>query len=199
VTTERPNLSAAFGAPRAAATPDRAAGLAAALGKRPTPAAERVTEDSATAGQSAAPSEPPQLTQPAVTPAVVQPRKTSRPTTRPQQPAAVSNVAVYLEAGLLATAKQEKRRLDITYDALVVAAFEHVSDAVLSTHFQNDESSTDTVMPVRAKRRRGDAGIQLQLRLDETQKQWLDDKQRTVGAPSRSALVAAVLRLHLFP
>jgi hypothetical protein len=52
-------------------------------------------------------------------------------------------------------------------------------------------------MPTRQRRVRGTAGIQIQLRLDTNQRAWIDQKQLDVGAPSRSALVAAVLRLHL--
>ncbi|TAL46408.1 MAG: hypothetical protein EPN91_00325 [Salinibacterium sp.] len=189
MSTERPNLEAAFGAPKAA-LPDRAAGAGAALGKRPP----RSTEvDRETVGAQLATIEPPKPVTIERTPRAAP--KVSRANSR----GAVNNVAVYLESTLLARAKQELRQKDITYDTLAVLAFEHVTDEALAKHFSQDDPSDDTAMPLRAKRRRGEAGIQVQLRLDGNQRAWLDAKQASVGAPSRSALVAAAVRLYLLP
>ena len=52
-------------------------------------------------------------------------------------------------------------------------------------------------MPTRSRRCRGSAGIQMNLRLGTEQREWLDSKVLALGAPSRSALVAEILRLYL--
>jgi hypothetical protein len=45
----------------------------------------------------------------------------------------------------------------------------------------------------------GTAEIQMNLRFSSEQREWLDAKVLALGAPSRSALVAEALRLHLTP
>ena len=56
---------------------------------------------------------------------------------------------------------------------------------------------TNSGMPRRAPRKRGEAGIQIQLRLDGVQVAWLDEKVAEFDAPSRSALVSTVFKLHI--
>ena len=52
-------------------------------------------------------------------------------------------------------------------------------------------------MPRRRGAGRGQGGIQVQLRLDQLQRSWLDQQVQALGAPSRSALVAAVFDFWL--
>jgi len=52
-------------------------------------------------------------------------------------------------------------------------------------------------MPIRARRHHPDPGVQVQIRLDGRQVTWLDEQAERLGAPSRTALVAALLRAHL--
>ena len=86
----------------------------------------------------------------------------------------------------------------MSYDELTVEAFDAISDDQLAQALQPEPAvSSTTGMPTRQRRARGTAGIQIQLRLDTNQRAWIDKKQHAVGAPSRSALVATALRLHL--
>jgi hypothetical protein len=198
MTLDRPNLADAFNKPRV----DRAAALTGLL-PAPRPA------------RPAAPAEPTDLaperdTTPderAPAPAAA----TSRPvavTSRPraatekqrvsEQANIVTNVAVYLEPDLLELAKERRRSTGVSYDQLVGDAFAAIADDRLAAAFRPDPGVTSTSgMPTRQRRVRGTAGIQIQLRLDTNQRAWIDQKQHDVAAPSRSALVAAVLRLHL--
>ena len=54
-----------------------------------------------------------------------------------------------------------------------------------------------SIAMMRAAARRGHGPIQIQLRLDDRQHEWLDTQVQRHGAPSRSALVSAVLSRHL--
>jgi len=115
-----------------------------------------------------------------------------------EQASVVSNVAVYLEPDLLDLVRQRRRLTDVSYDQLVGDAFAAVGNDELARVFRPEPSTTGASgMPTRQRRVRGTAGIQIQLRLDTNQRTWIDQKQHEVGAPSRSALVAAALRLHL--
>lgn len=193
---DRPNLAEAFNKPRV----DRAAGLTGLLpAPRPqrtaAPAAPReIFDDNAPDGEAptiAAPSDGPVAVAPRQRPAAVKQRVS-------QQANIVNNVAVYLEPDLLDLVRQQRRLTDVSYDQLVSDAFAAVSDDQLVRAFRPEPGITGlSGMPTRQRRVRGTAGIQIQLRLDTNQRAWLDQKQDDVGAPSRSALVAAVLRLHL--
>ena len=193
---DRPNLAEAFNKPRV----DRAAGLTGLL---PTPRPQRnaappapteILDDNAPGREVstiAAPSDGPVAVAPRQRPAAVKQRVS-------QQANIVNNVAVYLEPDLLDLVRQQRRLTDVSYDQLVSDAFAAVSDDQLVRAFRPEPGITGlSGMPTRQRRVRGTAGIQIQLRLDTNQRAWLDQKQDDVGAPSRSALVAAVLRLHL--
>ena len=52
-------------------------------------------------------------------------------------------------------------------------------------------------MPTRTARRQPEPGVQVQLRLDGHQLHWLDAQVTRLHAPSRTALVLALLRVHL--
>jgi hypothetical protein len=193
---DRPNLADAFNKPRV----DRAAGLTGLLpATRPqrvaaTPApAEAPREDAAAASSTAAAADRPVAVSPARRPSAIKQRVS-------EQANIVSNVAVYLEPDLLDLVRQRRRLTEVSYDQLVGDAFAAVGDDELASVFRPDPGTTGTSgMPTRQRRVRGTAGIQIQLRLDTSQRAWIDQKQHEVGAPSRSALVAAVLRLHLTP
>jgi hypothetical protein len=193
---DRPNLAEAFNKPRV----DRAAGLTGLL---PTPRPQRtaalaapteILDDNAPGSEApttAAPSDLPVAVAPRQRPAAVKQRVS-------QQANIVNNVAVYLEPDLLDLVRQQRRLTDVSYDQLVSDAFAAVTDDQLARVFRPEPGITGVSgMPTRQRRVRGTAGIQIQLRLDTNQRSWLDQKQDDVGAPSRSALVAAVLRLHL--
>lgn len=110
----------------------------------------------------------------------------------------VATIGVYLAPLTLDRAREATLDRRITYTDLLVEAFDHVTDAELAAEFAPVQPLIQgKAMPTRVIRRRGTAGIQMNLRLSREQREWLDAKVRTLGAPSRSALVAEALRLHL--
>lgn len=196
---DRPNLAGAF---TKQPTPDRAAALTGLLPPA-RPATTKPTEPRDS--EEPAPARVP-LTA-VETPPVKHAQSTEEPARRrapaarrpvSEQASVVTNVAVYLEPDLLELARQRRRTTGMSYDELTVEAFDAISDNQLAHAFQPDPAvSPTTGMPIRQRRLRGTAGIQIQLRLDTNQRAWIDQKQHAVGAPSRSALVATALRLHL--
>jgi hypothetical protein len=112
-------------------------------------------------------------------------------------PGALRNVGVYLPPALLAQVKDAVYQERTTYAELLVDAFEAVDDKQIANEFTSETTLTRSGMPRRAPRKRGEAGIQIQLRLDGLQVAWLDEKVTEFDAPSRSALVSAVFKLHI--
>lgn len=112
-------------------------------------------------------------------------------------PGALRNVGVYLAPELLATVKEALYSQRSTYADLLLDAFEALSDDTIAREFKQETIPSSSGMPRRAPRRRGQAGIQIQVRLDGVQTAWLDEKVVEFDAPSRSALVSTVYRLHL--
>jgi hypothetical protein len=107
------------------------------------------------------------------------------------------NVAVYLPPATLDAVKAKAREEQTTYSDLLVDAFDAVDPEDIARAFNVDaEAATASVMPRRVRRPRGTAGIQIQLRLDEHQVEWLDVQVTRYQASSRSALVSTVLQLH---
>ena len=202
---DRPDLSAAFTSKKAPV--DRTAGLTGLLpAPRPRPSTSpSTTTPSTTLEQPLEPVDTAAIPAPAAAtaPTAAKPVRPTRATTAPplsESASTTANVAVYLEPDLLDLVKARRRTTETTYDELVRQAFAEISEDQIRAAFGaatlavvNDSHG----MPVRKRRPRGTAGIQLQLRLDTPQRAWLDDTRQRVGAPSRSALVATVLRLHL--
>jgi hypothetical protein len=112
-------------------------------------------------------------------------------------PGALRNVGVYLPPALLAKVKDAVYQERTTYADLLIDAFEAVDDKQIAREFSPEIRLTSSGMPRRAPRKRGEAGIQIQLRLDGLQVAWLDEKVTEFDAPSRSALVSAVFKLHI--
>lgn len=107
----------------------------------------------------------------------------------------VSNSAIYLPAPVLDRLKRERGRRKMTYTDLLVMAFDELSqDQLLEALGYKPQGSG---MPRRRGAGRGQGGIQVQLRLDQLQRSWLDQQVQALGAPSRSALVAAVFDFWL--
>ena len=108
----------------------------------------------------------------------------------------VRNVAVYLPVELLERLRRTTRSREITYaDLLVEAASAHL-DEVGSALAPVSSRAAGTGMPSRT-RRAPRPGVQVQIRLDGHQVTWLDNQVARLGAPSRTALVVALLNLHL--
>lgn len=112
-------------------------------------------------------------------------------------PGALRNVGVYLPPELLVQVKDAVYKERTTYADLLIDAFESVNDEQIAKEFTPETTVTRSGMPRRAPRKRGEAGIQIQLRLDGLQVDWLDERVTEFRAPSRSALVSAVFKLHM--
>lgn len=113
----------------------------------------------------------------------------------PIDPGRVRNVAVYLPPELLERFRQTSRSREMTYaDLLVEAAAAHLA----GLRFQSPASVVvGAGMPARKTRGQPHPGVQVQIRLDGHQVNWLDEQGSALGAPSRTALVVALLRAHL--
>lgn len=107
------------------------------------------------------------------------------------------NVGVYLPPSLLAAVKDAVHHARTTYAELLIDAFEVLDEEEISSEFAVETVMTSSGMPRRTPRKRGAAGIQIQLRLDGLQVAWLDEKVVELHAPSRSALVSAVFKLYV--
>lgn len=169
--TPRADLAAAF----SSGPVSRAAGLASLLPPRP----------------------------PDTTPAEPAPQAPARPAAKkravelPSAPAASSprNVGAYLPPDVLEELKDYQRASHATYDTILVEAFDTVSETELSEAFAPRPALEGSRMPARRVDAAGEAGIQRQFRLDDAQIAWLRQVVKRTNAPSRSALIATVLRI----
>lgn len=125
------------------------------------------------------------------------PAKRTKATASESIPGALRNVGVYLAPDLLDTVKETIHSQRTTYADLLLDAFDAVPAETIAHEFKAEYVPSSSGMPRRIPRRRGEAGIQIQVRLDGHQVKWLDDKVVEFNAPSRSALVSAAYRLHL--
>ena len=107
----------------------------------------------------------------------------------------VRSVAVYLPIEVLERLRTTARSREMTYAELLVEAAAAHLDAAAGSFVSAPPVTTG--MPSRTARRRCDPGVQVQLRLDGHQVFWLDRQADRLGAPSRTALVVALLRQHL--
>jgi hypothetical protein len=147
------------------------------------------------------PDEPEPVSEPAATPKAAPRQPTAKKAAAVQKASetvsgALRNVGVYLPPQLLAEVKDAVYQGRTTYADLLIDAFETLTDEQIAGEFTADTELRSSGMPRRAPRKRGEAGIQIQLRLDGLQVAWLDAKVTEFGAPSRSALVSAVFKLH---
>lgn len=195
MSADRPNLAAAFKPQETSIK--RGTSLQGLLKPRVRSAENSSTSSmgSAIEAEAAALSE---SKPPAVKSPEVQPRNSSTPASQTVA-GAPRNVGVYLPPDVLERVKNAAKTEQITYSDLLVDAFNAVTPDEISRMFRPETESTASVMPRRIRRPRGTAGIQIQLRLDDRQIAWLEDQVTYHRAPSRSALVSAVLQLHTTP
>lgn len=111
----------------------------------------------------------------------------------------VRNVAVYLPVDLLDRLKRTRHSRELTYaDLLVEAAAAHL-EGLEALFVSTGPSSGPSGMPARSRPRRRvvEPGVQVQIRLDGHQLLWLDEQVQRLRAPSRTALVVALLQAHV--
>ncbi|MDR7184615.1 hypothetical protein J2X85_001638 [Microbacterium trichothecenolyticum] len=185
---ERPSLADAF----KGTGENRAAGLAGLL---PTVAPPPSTDAKAAKTREVA-----------AAPIVERPAREKRapkpPSSQPEH-VGVDNVAAYLPPDVLALVRAEKaRRVDPsghqpTYDELLVEALATVTVDELRAAFTAARVAGGGLIPKRSRAPRGTGTIQVQIRLDGTQRVALEELRETVEAPSRSALISTALATYL--
>jgi hypothetical protein len=198
----RESLAEAF-AP--APTPARGARLEGLLAPKRGRGDQAPKQSATEAPSTEAPSElTTETEEPVAAPKTIKPRTVKKPfAAAPAKkasetvPGALRNVGVYLTPQLLADVRDAAYRAKTTYADLLIDAFEALTDEQIAREFAPETTLTSSGMPRRAPRRRGEGGIQIQLRLDDMQIAWLDGKVKAYDAPSRSALVSTVFRLHV--
>jgi hypothetical protein len=123
--------------------------------------------------------------------------QTTRAKSSEQASGAIRNVGVYLPPVLLEKVRDMVRSHQTTYADLLVEAFDVIDERTLAKAFETDSQQPETGMPRRIRRPRGAAGIQINVRLDDQQVRWIDEKMKRMEAPSRSAFITAVYKLYL--
>ncbi|MGN7157840.1 hypothetical protein ACTHRK_17295 [Dietzia cercidiphylli] len=182
-TNQRRSLAADFGAKRGAGLGDR------------LPKIDRSTTDTAEPASTAAvPTESAAAETAAETEKATPPRPRrgrGRPRTRTR------NATVYLEDEVADALTDHSRQQRRTYAAITVQAFNTV--AGIERLFEPSYTPDTGGMPEapRAIGRAGGPTTMINLRLTDEQLAWLENEVDRVGAPSRSALVNAVLRRFL--
>ncbi|MGQ0846544.1 MAG: hypothetical protein ACT4QF_20670 [Sporichthyaceae bacterium] len=189
-TVARRSLASTFAADLEVEAQPRSAGLVGLLPPRPEPIADSAGEEPV---RRAAPRQP-RATETKPRPAA--PHTPTGPAPAPAAADVVRSVAVYLPPALLDRLRDLARTADLTYADVLVAATAHL-DAIAGRFQLAVDPPVPGAMPQRVRHLRRDPGIQTQLRLDGHQVAWLDDAARRTGAPSRSALVVALLENHL--
>lgn len=110
----------------------------------------------------------------------------------------VRGVVVYVPVEVLERLRATARSRQVTYADLLVESAVHLPKVRRAFGGQQEPMhASPGAMPVRAARRAVQPGVQVQLRLDGHQVRWLDDQVQRLSAPSRTALVVALLRVHL--
>lgn len=182
----------------AALTPParRGSGLGDLLPRAPRPVAAVPTESAPEPTTEAVVSERP-VAERRERSARAETRPAARPATQPRD-SATFNVAAYLPQPVLDAASLAIRQQGTTYAQLLWSAFAGVSREELESEFAPMQPADHPWgVPLAPARSRGAAGVQRQFRLTAAQREWLDDQVESLGAPSRSALIAAVLSRHL--
>ena len=184
-TSRRPSLAADFG--------KRGAGLGDRLPKRDrTPVTSEAPTVPATPPRRPAPeaTEGQSANKPSASPRE-QKRGRGRPRTRTR------NATVYLEDVVADALTDYSREHRLTYAAVTVSAFNTTKG--IERLFEPSYTPDTGGMPdmPRATGRASGPTTMINLRLTDEQLAWLESEIERVGAPSRSALVNAVLRRFL--
>lgn len=117
--------------------------------------------------------------------------------TGPSSPSSL-NVSVYLPKPINERLRAERDRTGLPYTAILAASFGRLEPDELHEWLHRDLPSGDgDAMPVSTTWRRPGGGVQVQMRMKQEQRDWLDQKVELHRAASRSALVVAVLDLGL--
>ena len=104
----------------------------------------------------------------------------------------VRNTAVYLPVPVLDRLRTAAAKRHRTYTDLLIDAFDELSDDQLLAACGHKPRGDGGMPRGRRGAARGQGGVQVQLRLDQEQRGWLDEQVARLGAPSRSAMVASV-------
>jgi len=183
---ERPKLGSAF----SGGVSERASGLSGLLSPRPAQQPSSVETDNVQKALDP--------------PSPVKVRRESPRAPKVTTDDQVFNVVAYLERDVYAAVRVARRagiaasEPDKSYDQLLVEALGLVTVGELTDHFRPElPDAGHSLLPARQRRTRGSGTAQLNFRLTSAQKNHLAELATRVGAPSRSSLVDAALRLAL--
>ena len=180
-TAKHPNLEGTF------APSPRGKGLDGILGARPRPTTTVATSAEPAAKPTPDPEPRPMATERPKQRAAINPGETDK----------ILNVAIYLPPATLEAAREWTRAHEATYTDLMGQGYDKVGLEQLIEAFRPEVAAEGSGMPRRAVKARGAGGIQRQLRMTSSQRDWLDAQVQATGAGSRSALVAKVYELFL--
>lgn len=190
MSAKRESLEGVFGAkpkPTAGGQPQRGAALA---GMRPP-------------SRSASPQVPAPVPTPAASipaPVAVPPAVAhfeAVPVEPQDDDAVITSMVVYIDEALLDAVRAEKGRIGGTYADVAEDALDAQLAAVAASFGGAQQDSAGGMLP-RRRRATGVRGrIQLAIRFSRGQQRWLDAQADAMGAPSRSAVVALALAMHL--
>lgn len=111
--------------------------------------------------------------------------------------AVITSMVVYIDEALLDAVRAEKGRIGGTYADVAEDALDAQLAAVAASFGGAQQDSAGGMLP-RRRRATGVRGrIQLAIRFSRGQQRWLDAQADAMGAPSRSAVVALALAMHL--
>lgn len=126
---------------------------------------------------------------------------TPRRTKTPEASNATKNITVYFDVDVFETVYAARREgvaptdRDRTYDEILVDALSRVSIADLQNHFTSDDAPAVGLLQPRNRRVSNPESVQRQIRLNESQREAIDNLASQVGAPSRNAFINAAYRL----
>ncbi len=112
-----------------------------------------------------------------------------------ESPDAIVNLPVYLPEDIRTWLQSLPRGR--TYADVLLEAFESVGPERLSAYFTPRPRTAPSGMPLAPEVSSPGSGPQRQFRVRRAQLRWIEDLAVQVGAPNRSVLCVAVLRMHL--
>lgn len=187
------DLTSAFGAPAKGAK--RAAGLAGILPPKAAPEAATAQDATTASAAPVVPTAAPKPKRPRAT--AERPSRAPRPEPKPADDPIV-NLAVYLPEDLRAHMHAlMPRGTRTTYADVLLEAFEGVTEERLIKYFTPTARTSASGVPLAPATENPGTGPQRQFRVLQSQLDWISKLAERVGAPSRSVVCVAALRLHL--
>lgn len=110
----------------------------------------------------------------------------------------ITSMVVYVDEATLKAVRAKKARNGGTYADIAEDALDAELAAVATAFVSGtQQESTGAMIPRRRRATGGRGRNQLAIRFSRGQQRWLDTQADAMGAPSRSAVVALALAIHL--